>query len=444
MRKTPTQTQLRVKELVYMKSVLTRRFGLLLALIALSSELGCKDNSKAVSKFEPNYLYAQTLSIAEDTSLDQPLSDSQDLVSEWFGTLDDPKLPPLFKESDYQDFISLDNLKIAAGPPGSATEPGETGIYRHQCASCHGDSGQGRGLVAASQNPYPRDFRQGLFKYKSTPRRYKPTKSNIEDSLRRGLSGSQMRSFDKLSKKQIDALVDYVIFLSIRGEFERKLLYNAAYELDLEKDRLYVASFKNSVDSDSKKKFESQIETATEILTEVVDMWIESAESEEEIELPKFPLVGSESDENRSQLQESIAKGKKLFVSEEAACAKCHGESAKGDGPQLPDYDDWTKDWTSKIGINPTNIDKLTPLMAMGGMKPQPLKPRNIVEGKFRGGRDPKSLYRRIKYGIVGAPMPAATIVTSRDEKGLQEEDVWHLVNYILSIAEPDIPVPDK
>ena len=78
------------------------------------------------------------------------------------------------------------------------------------------------------------------------------------------------------------------------------------------------------------------------------------------------------------------------------------------------------------------------PLMALGGMKPQPLKPRNIVEGKFRGGREPMDIYRRIRYGIVGSPMPAAAIIKSSDDKGITEEDIWHLVNYVLSIAEPE------
>jgi hypothetical protein len=73
-------------------------------------------------------------------------------------------------------------------------------------------------------------------------------------------------------------------------------------------------------------------------------------------------------------------------------------------------------------------------------MKPQIIKPRNIVEGHLRGGRDPMDIYRRIRYGIPGGPMPAAAIVQSREEQGLLEEDLWHLVNYVLSIAQ--VPPP--
>jgi hypothetical protein len=36
--------------------------------------------------------------------------------------------------------------------------------------------------------------------------------------------------------------------------------------------------------------------------------------------------------------------------------------------------------------------------------------------------------------------MPAAAVVESRDEPGLIDEDLWHLVNYLLSIA--NVPPP--
>lgn len=403
---------------------------------------GCKPAVPPAALHEPNYLYAHALEIKEEIKLDLPLSDSQELLKAWFGTLDEPKLPPLFAEDDYKEFLSMSNIEKAAGPPTSTVEPGEKGLYRQLCASCHGESGQGRGPVAASQNPYPREFRHGIFKYKSTARKNKPIKADIARALRKGMSGSQMPLFNKLPDEKMDALVDYVIFLSIRGEFERKLLFAAAYDLDLEKDRIYNVSLKNSAESEPKKVLQSEIETATEILTGIADAWLESIDGVEEFAKPEFPLFGSETTDNRPELLESIAKGRKLFLSEEAACAKCHGESARGDGKQLPDYDDWTKDWTSKIDLDPKKVDDLLPLMARGGMKPQPLVPRNIVEGKFRGGREPLDIYRRIRYGILGAPMPAAAIIKSSDDKGIREDDIWHLVNYVLSIVEPEVAPP--
>jgi len=406
-----------------------RAFAAGLTLLGLvGCAAGCREPNPLASMHEPNYLFAHSMEISQETEMAQPLSDTKALLAEWFGTVDAPKLPAALKEGDYSDLISEENLQLAAGSAG------KPGLYVvQQCASCHGLSGQGRGPVAASQDPYPRDFRAGIFKFKSTSRGAKPLKEDLTRVLREGLSGSQMPIFDKLSDKDIGALVDYVIFLSIRGEFERKLLQTAA--IDAPGERLY------DVSGDAKVREEQQ-SAASELLTQIADRWVGAEDATEDFPLPDFPLVGSQTEENKDQLLASIAKGKELFAQEAAACSKCHGLQADGKGGQLPDYDDWTKEWTSKIGLQPTDTDALIPLMARGGMKPQTLKPRNIVEGHLRGGRNPIDIYRRIRYGIAGSPMPAASIAQSSDEPGLKEEDLWHLVNYVLSIAQvPPKPV---
>ena len=395
----------------------------------LVSQAGCRDQTPIANSYEPNYLFAKATEIGlskEDGELEPTIQDSKNLLVEWFGTMEDPKLPSLLKEDDYADLISEANLKIAVGTPK------EPGIYIQQCASCHGSSGQGRGINAASQDPYPRDFRMGIFKFKSSPRTARPVKEDIEKVLRNGLSGSQMPLFNKLSDQEIHALVDYVVFLSLRGEFERRLIQLSATEW--EGERLYDPLAEKSV-------LEGQLSNASDALTEIADRWVQSADAVEDFPRPSFPLVGTETEENKEELKSSIEKGKALFVSEIASCSKCHGVNADGKGNQLPDYDDWTKDWTSKIGIQPTDSQSLLPLMARGGMKPLPLKPRSIVEGHFRGGRTPEDLYRRIRYGIAGSPMPAAAVVESRDEPGLIDEDLWHLVNYLLSIANVPLPL---
>jgi mono/diheme cytochrome c family protein len=73
-------------------------------------------------------------------------------------------------------------------------------------------------------------------------------------------------------------------------------------------------------------------------------------------------------------------------------------------------------------------------------MKPQPLSPRNLNEGKLRGGRDPLAVYHRIFHGIAGSPMPAAAIAQSTTDVGLQPDDLWHLVNYVLSLKSEESP----
>ena len=409
---------------------------------------GCRDSKVQPIAFEANHLFAYRMGYSVDMPTDQFLSDSKLLLNEWFGTPDAPKLPPLLSGEDYSDLLSLEKMGPAVGPAVAGTAPGERGLYRQLCASCHGETGQGRGAVAASQNPYPRDFRRGTYKFKVTSRNAKPLKSDLARTLRQGLAGSQMPLFDKLSDAQIDALVEYVVYLSIRGEFERKLLQTGVTDLDptlafhadpKKRERIYDVSYRDSSNELEKKAFADQLEVASDLLTNVADSWVDA--KDEKITPPQETPVPGFTDEKEidaEALAASIAKGRKLFVDQVAACAKCHGESAKGDGQQLPDYDDWTKEWTKQIDIEPTDTETLLPFLARGGMKPQPLSPRNLNEGKLRGGRDPKAVYHRIVHGIAGSPMPAAAIAASPTDVGLQPDDVWHLVNYVLSLKSEE------
>ena len=420
------------------------------------ANLGCAPPPPQQLSFEPNYLFAHRLTVSQDVPTDQFLADSKDLLIDWFGTPDQPKLPPAFADSDYADLISLEKMQPAVGAAPDSIEPSDHGLYRQLCASCHGETGQGRGTVAASQNPYPRDFRKGVFKYKSALRNSKPLKSDIAHTLRHGLAGSQMPLFNKLSDKQIDALVDYVIYLSIRGEFERQLLAMGAADLDPEesfnsdptkRERIYDVSYRGSAVEAEAKSLKEQLSNAEDLLTEIADAWTDAEDEVEEVDAPEdvpVPGLTPESDIDADELAASIAKGRELFVGSVAACSKCHGDSGKGDGKQLPDYDEWTKDWTVQINVKPDDLNAILPFMARGGMKPQPILPRNLVEGNFRGGRDPIAVYRRILDGIAGGPMPAAALANKPGEPGLTTDDLWHLVNYVLSlrVALPAIIEP--
>ena len=415
----------------------------LLALLAtgLAALSGCKrDTSEqaaasANSEFEPNFVYARMIKVRFDVPTESFLKDTNRLTEQWFGTPDEPKLPPLFTEDEeYKDLLSLDKLKMAAGPAPEGTQVGETGLFRQQCASCHGMTGQGRGTVASSQNPYPRDFRRGIFKYKTTNRNAKPTKEDLRRTLVHGLDGTQMPKFNSLSSVQIDSLIDYIVYLSIRGELERQLV-TLATDLD-EGERIYQFELAESGNAEQKETLADQLEEAQDELIDVADSWIEAADEVEEPDEPDETIVAGFNDEaaDAEELQASLKRGRELFLSSTAACSKCHGESAKGDGKQLPDYDDWTKEWTSSIQLDPQNHGALLPFLVDGALPPQPLAPRNLVEGRFRGGRDPNAIYQRIVYGIAGSPMPAAALKTSPDGLGLSNDNIWDLVNYVLSL----------
>jgi mono/diheme cytochrome c family protein len=58
--------------------------------------------------------------------------------------------------------------KMAAGPVWSDEPSAKHGLYRRHCAHCHGISGDGHGPTAMLLNPYPRDYRPALFKFKGT------------------------------------------------------------------------------------------------------------------------------------------------------------------------------------------------------------------------------------------------------------------------------------
>lgn len=443
-----------------MNSVRKSILSALLTTLILASISGCRDQTSQPTAFEPNYLFAYQKyqrDYKEEVITDPFLSDTKELLVEWFGSPDAPKLPPAFAEEDYTEFLSLEKMKPAVGPAIAGTAPGETGLYRQLCASCHGETGQGRGTVAASQNPYPRDFRKGLYKFKVTARSAKPLKSDLARTLRQGVAGSQMPLFDKLSDAQIDGLVEYVVYLSIRGEFERELLALVAEEeMDpkqatnpdpKKRQRVYDVSYRGSSVESQMKAFKGQVDTATDLLTGIADKWIGA--KADVFAMPEgIPVPGltDEKDIDPMALEESIKKGRELFVKQEAACAKCHGESAKGDGQLVPDYDDWTKEWTKQISIDPTNADAISPFLARGALKPQPLSPRNLLDGKLRGGRDPRAVYHRIIHGIAGSPMPSAAVASTPTEPGLQKNEIWHLVNYILSFkpTEPTVTAKQK
>ena len=90
---------------------------------------------------------------------------------------------------------------------------------------------------------------------------------------------------------------------------------------------------------------------------------------------------------------EARARALELYAD---GCASCHGETGKGDGVQNQ------KDERG----NPT-------------------RPRDLTLGVFKGGPDPKDLYRRIVAGMPGTPMPM--------NDWAYGNDAWHLVHLIGS-----------
>ncbi|MFM8708511.1 MAG: c-type cytochrome [Planctomycetia bacterium] len=336
-----------------------------------------------------------------------------------FGTPDEPVALP-------ETGLDEAKLRLASGPVRSDIVGRKNGLYREHCAHCHGVTGDGMGPTAAFLNPYPRDYRPGVFKFKSTERADKPTHADLLRILRNGIAGTSMPSFALLSDVQIDALVEYVRYLSMRGETELALM-RAFFELD---------------DEAQGKLPETREFLVDETLTPIAEKWKSAPAAQ--IAVPDMPAD--------IDMVASIAKGKELFYGDKANCVKCHGVTGLGDG-QANDYDDWNKaiveiekelDGTTQraretktSGMTSEEraehratlawVDRFHQVLDGDAHAPRTIPPRNLRQGTYRGGRRPLDLYYRIHAGINGAPMPAA--------KGtVAPEDIWHIVNYIRSL----------
>lgn len=117
-----------------------------------------------------------------------------------------------------------ESLKRNVGADGKQITGGYA-IYRRNCLHCHGVSGAGDGPTAAFLYPPPRDYRRGLFKFTSTPNGARPAREDLTRTVKNGLHGTSMPAFEALlSDDEIAQVVDYVVFLSIRGETELELI----------------------------------------------------------------------------------------------------------------------------------------------------------------------------------------------------------------------------
>src|SRR5580700_11213350 len=95
-------------------------------------------------------------------------------------------------------------------------------VYEKYCVLCHGEKGDGKGHYSGDTTPMPRDFRQGTFKWRTTPARSLPTDADLERVLVTGLYGTSMSSFSTtLSHAQRLDVVAYIKTFSPRFATEK-------------------------------------------------------------------------------------------------------------------------------------------------------------------------------------------------------------------------------
>lgn len=239
-------------------------------------------------------------------------------------------------------------------------------LYYDVCVHCHGGIGGGDGPLGQRLSPRPRDYRRGVFKFTSTAPGARALRSDLVATLRRGVP-PKMPSFALVEEGSLQDTVELVLWFSERGEVERRLV--AALEPG---------------SAPSQK-------TQREAVTTTGAAWA-AAETQVAVRPSRPPPLTAE-----------LAKwGRELFLSKEAGCVACHGAEGRGHGPSAAGLKD---DWG------------------------EPIVPRDLTAGIFKGGSEPADVFRSIACGLKGTPMPAF-------KEALGSEQIWNLVAYVRSLAE--------
>lgn len=212
-------------------------------------------------------------------------------LEKFFGT---PSKPLAFPTSSAELDTGLDQGKLNRG----------AAFYKTQCIHCHGTTGDGNGPTARFLNPRPRDYRLGRFKFKSTTTGSQPTRDDLLRVVKEGVHYTAMPAFALYPDADVDAVVEYVKLLSMRGQLEVRLA------------------------SDYRENDEITEEGVNEAAASIFAGWKEAGSKVVSPTAPKPAMDAA-----------SIARGKELFLGQAASCASCHGVDGKGidDGKR----DDW-------------------------------------------------------------------------------------------------------
>ena len=200
-----------------------------------------------------------------------------------------------------------------------------------------------------------------------------------------------MPAFPWMSDADLEAVIDYVIYLSQRGEVEG-----------------YVAMMAEEYDEDESIEFYEFLDG----LDMVRERWVEAEEN-----------VVLAATAEPAYTEESVIAGRKVFLSQ--GCSKCHGTNGKGQvewlNPEfLADQAALPEGEREQINYDAWN---------------EPAPAADLTARMLHGGRRPIDIYRRIHTGINGTPMPSFSSIFAE-----KPDEIWSLVHYVRHIIEGGDP----
>jgi mono/diheme cytochrome c family protein len=379
----------------------------------------------------------------------------EDALEETFGTPAKPKVAGL-DETTSAD-LKLDEKTLAEG----------SSYYRVHCVHCHGVPGDGRGPTARWINPHPRDFRKGLFKFQSVDQTVTssrpPARADLLRTLRQGIEGTAMPTFNVLPEKELEALVSYVIHLSLRGKVEATIVeYIFAFDAKKDALELVIGEDGNLEDIKTNVKFYT-----TKFAKE---NWLESNKPAAAIKVAPYPFDENHPDYLTTILPASVKRGQeifnatpsektktefvtRLFLASRFAVEEAKAKAAKKEltdkdkesikaaiEMEFPKIEQAEKTaLETKANSTLTGVKCVTCHIDYGRQAKFKfdewgtlVRPNNLPMGHLRGGKRPVDIYYRIHSGIPGSEMVGFGSTFAGNEQYL-----WDLVNFVSVLPYP-------
>jgi mono/diheme cytochrome c family protein len=199
-------------------------------------------------------------------------------------------------------------------------------LFAQHCAACHGERGNGGGLLSPFLDPPARRFGEEKFRLASTSNGV-PTDDDLLAVVHNGIPGTAMPAFAQLSDDERMALVGHV-----RG---------------LTREALFARIFRKAEEEGGADPGE---------VAEAVETMLRPGTP---VEVPRQLAAAT---------PESVAHGRQLYTQN---CASCHGPEGRGDGPQVKDLKN-DNGW-------PTRPRDLTRGVFKGGGDPERLYTRIAI-----------------------------------------------------------------